>query len=106
MAAELQAARDLIKGYEAQIAALDARLALALTEIELYKQISGLETSRSASLQEAIAAEREAKRILEQQKTEQAERIAALEKRLDRAKRVGLITTVAAAVAILIGIRR
>jgi hypothetical protein len=38
-AAELRAARELIKGYEAAIAAADAKIEIAAKEIEMLKEI-------------------------------------------------------------------
>jgi multidrug resistance efflux pump len=103
-AKELKAARDLIAGYEAQIAAADARLDLAKKEIESLKQLSALESDRAGKLEEVIAAEREAKAALVKLKDEQAERIATLEKKLSRSRKATLIAAGVAAITILIGV--
>ena len=103
-AKELKAARDLIAGYEAQIAAADARLDLAKKEIESLKQLSALEGDRADKLEEVITAEREAKAALVKLKDEQAERIATLEKKLNRSRKVTLIAVGVAAITILIGV--
>ena len=105
-AAELKAARNLIAGYESQIAAADARIDLAKKEIESLKQLGTLEAERGAKLEEVIAAEREAKEALIKIKEEQAARVASLEKKLSRSRRFALIAGVAAVIAIVIGIRK
>ncbi|HEY7218994.1 MAG TPA: hypothetical protein VH985_11460 [Candidatus Binatia bacterium] len=105
-AKELRAARELIKGYEANIAAADARIELAQKEIESLKQLGDLERARAAELESVITAEREAKDVLIKLKEEQAQRIAGLEKKLSRSRKFALIAGVAAVVAILVGVRR
>jgi len=102
-AAELKAARALIAGYEAQIAAADERIDLARREIQSLKELSMMEGERAEQLEKVIAAEQEAKAILLRRKEEQEKRIASLEKQLGRSKKFALIAGVAAGVAILIG---
>lgn len=103
-ARELAAARDLIRGYEAHIAAADDRIDVALKEIQSLKELSLLQSSRANELQNIIAAEREAKAVLVKLKDEQSKRIVTLEKQLGRSRKFALIAGVAAAVAIAIGI--
>lgn len=105
-ARELKAARELIAGYEAHIAASDARIELARKEIETLKKIGALERGRAIELGNVIAAEREATASLVKLKDEQAARITKLEKSLKRSRKWNLIAGVAAVVAILIGARR
>lgn len=105
-AKELRAARELIAGYEAHIAAADERIAIARKEIESLKGLSALERERANELDAVIAAERRAKAALIKIKEEQARRVASLEKKLNRSRKVALIAGVAAVVAILIGVRK
>jgi hypothetical protein len=102
-AKELKAARDLIAGYEAHIAAADERIDLAQKEIASLKELSLLQSSRANELQNVIAAEREAKSVLLRLKAEQDARIRSLEKQLGRARKFALIAGMAAGIAILIG---
>jgi chromosome segregation ATPase len=105
-AAELKAARELIKGYEAQIAAADARIELAQKEIESLKKLTAMERERAAQLEAAISAEQEAKAKLIKIKDEQATRVAKLERQLHRSRKVALIAGLVALVAILLGARK
>jgi hypothetical protein len=102
----LKAARDLIKGYEQQVAASDKRLDLAQKEVASLKQLNALESDRGKQLEAVIAAEREAKANLLALKAEQEARIAQLEKKLSNSRKIALIAGVAAVVAILISIKR
>ena len=104
-ARELKAARALIAGYEAQIAASDNRIDLARKEIETLKGLGDLHRARAAELQAVIDAEREAKAAALKQIEEQKKRIKSLEKSLSRTRKFALIAGVAAVVAILIGVR-
>jgi hypothetical protein len=103
-AKELKAARDLIAGYEANIAAADERITLAQKEIASLKELSLLQSSRANELQAVIAAERDAKAVLVKLKDEQSKRIVTLEKQLGRARKWSLITGVAAIVGIVIAV--
>jgi len=105
-ARELRAARDLIKGYEAHIAASDERIDLANKEIASLKDLSLLQSARANELQNVIAAERDTKTALLTLKAEQEKRIARLEKQLGRSRKFALIAGVAAGVAILLGAAR
>lgn len=105
-AKELKAARDLIKGYEQQVAASDKRLDLAQKEVASLKQLNALESDRGKQLEAVIAAEREAKANLLALKAEQEARIAQLEKKLSNSRKIVLIAGMAAVVAILISIKR
>jgi predicted RNase H-like nuclease (RuvC/YqgF family) len=105
-AIELTAARKLIEGLEAEIAATDERIKLARLEIESLKQLAGLERERSKELQAVIDAEREAKELLLKKIQAQTERIASLEKKLSRSRRLNLIAGVAAAVGIVIALAK
>lgn len=105
-ARELKAARELIEGYESQIAAADARIELARKEIASLKKISMLSEAKTQELEAVITAERDAKAALVALKTEQEKRIAKLEKKLSRSRKLVLIFGVAAGVAILVGARR
>jgi multidrug resistance efflux pump len=105
-ARELRAARELIKGYEAHIAAADDRIDLAQKEIRSLKELSLLQSARANELQNIIAAEREAKAVLVKLKDEQSKRIVTLEKQLGRSRKFALIAVVAAGIAILLGAAR
>lgn len=105
-AKELRAARDLIKGYEAYIAASDERIELARKEIKTLKSVGALERERAKELETVIAAEREAKAVLVKLKAEQEKRVVNLQKQLGRAHKFALVTGVAAAVGILIAIAK
>jgi hypothetical protein len=102
-ARELRAARDLIKSYEAHIAASDERIDLANKEIASLHELSLMQSARANELQAVIAAEREAKNAALELIEVQKRRIDSLEKRLGRARKFGLIAGVAAGVAILLG---
>src|SRR5215831_3012978 len=86
-AAELKAARALIAGYEAQIAASDERIDLARREIQSLKELSMMESEHAQELEKVIAAERDAKSVLLKLKAEQETRIRKLEKQLGRSKK-------------------
>jgi chromosome segregation ATPase len=105
-AVELKAARELIAGYEAQIAAADARMDLARKEIESLLQLGELESARAKELEAVIDAERDAKEAAVLKIAEQEKRIATLEKKLSRSRKFLLVAGTAAMVAILIGIRK
>jgi chromosome segregation ATPase len=104
-AKELKAARELIAGYESEIAAADARIELALKQIDSLRKLSMLSESRAQELETVIAAEREAKSAAIAAIEEQKKRIANLEKKAARYKKFALIAGTAAAVAILVGVR-
>lgn len=103
---ELKAARELIAGYEAHIAAADARIELARKEVESLKQLTALERDRAIELGNVIASEREAKAALVKLKAEQEKRIASLEKQLRRSRKWNLVALGAVAIAVLIGATR
>jgi chromosome segregation ATPase len=105
-ARELIAARNLIKGYEQHIAAADERINVARLEIENLKRTGDLHTARAVELENVIAAEREAVKLLLKRIQLQQERITSLEKQLGRARKFSLIAGVAAAVGILISIAK
>jgi hypothetical protein len=105
-AAELKAARALIRGYEEHIAAADERIEIALKEILTLRQMGALQTQHAQELEKVIAAERDAKAILLKVKAEQEKRLVNLEKRLSRSRKFALIAGVAAGVAILLGASR
>jgi len=105
-AKELKAARNLIAGYEAHIAAADERIRIAYKEIETLKSAGQLQEARAKELQNVIAAEREAKAVLVKLKAEQEKRIVNLEKQLGRARKFALVAGVAAAVGILIAVAK
>jgi len=102
-ARELKAARDLIIGYEAHIAAAEDRIKIAYKELEILKQAGDLQSARAKELEGVIAAEREQVALSLKRIELQQQRITQLEKQLGRAKKFALITGVAAVVAILIG---
>lgn len=103
-ARELKAARELIAGLQDQIAASDQRINLAKKEIESLKQIGALESERAKELESVIAAEKEQVALLLKRIELQQQRINQLEKQLGRARKVGLIAGIAAAVGIVIAI--
>lgn len=105
-ARELIAARNLIAGYEQHIAAADERINVARLEIENLKRTGELHTARASELENVIAAEREAVKLLLKRIELQQERITSLEKQLGRARKFSLIVGVAAAVGILIAIAK
>lgn len=100
-ARELKAARELIAGYEAHIAASDERIEVALKEILTLRRINALSNERAVELGNVIAAEREAKAALVKLKDEQAKRIAKLEKQLKRSRKT---TWIVAGVAVVVGV--
>lgn len=100
----MKAARELIKGYEDQIAASDQAIDLAKKEIESLKQLSALQTDRAKELESAIAAEQAAKATLIQLKQEQEQRIATLEKKLSHSRKFILVAGAVAIVGILAAI--
>jgi hypothetical protein len=83
-----------------------ARMELARKEIESLKQLGELESDRAKELEAVITAERAAKASLIKLKEEQEKRIVGLEKKLSSSRKFALIAGVAAAVAILVGIRK
>jgi chromosome segregation ATPase len=101
-ARELIAARNLIAGYQQQIAASDERMELAKKEIQTLRDADALQSQRAKELENVIAAEKEAMALTLKKIDLQHQRIVSLEKQLGRARKFGLITGVAAAVAILI----
>lgn len=101
-ARELGAARKLIEGYENQILAADARIRVALEEIESLKELSGLERDRAKQLENVIAAEREAQGTLLKMKEAQTQRIASLEKKLSRSRKRTWIVAAVVGVGVLL----
>lgn len=102
----MKAARDLIEGYAVEIAAADARINVALQQIDSLRKLQMLSEARAQELETVIKAEREAKVALVKLKTEQEKKIKSLEKSLSRTRKFALIAGVAAGVAILIGARK
>lgn len=102
IADELVAARELLKAYESQIAALEDRLTIAKQQITLAQEVATLQRDRAASLEAVITAERQAKEALDQLRVEQQMRIAKLEKKLRRARQFGVAAGVVAALLIVV----
>src|SRR5262245_36606902 len=75
-AKELRAARELIAGYEAHIAAATERIEIAERQIRALKEKGELERDRALELEKIIAAERQAKAVLVKLKEEQSKRLA------------------------------
>lgn len=96
----------MIVGYENQIVAHDARLEVARKEIETLKEIGGLEAERAAKLEAVIAAEREAKEALFAKIALQEKRIATLEKKLSRSRKLTWIVASAVGVGVLVLTRK
>lgn len=105
-ARELKAARKLIEGYENQIVAFDARLELARKELESMKELGALEAERAAKLEEVIKAERAAKAALVAIRDEQTKRIASLEKKLSRSRKLTWIVAGVVGVGVAVLVRR
>jgi septal ring factor EnvC (AmiA/AmiB activator) len=103
-AKELAAARDFIEGLKEQIAAADERITVAQKEIETLRRIGALSTERAKELEAVIAAEKDQVSLLLRRKEMLEQRITSLEKQLGRARKLALITGVAAAVGILIAL--
>ena len=101
-ARELKAARDLIVGYEAHIAAAEDRIKIAYREIEALKGQGQLQSARAKELEGVIDAEKAQVGILLKQKDLQEKRIASLEKKLSRSRRFALIAGVVGVVGFLI----
>jgi chromosome segregation ATPase len=104
-AKELRVARELIAGYESQIAAFDARIALFQQQLDSLRKLQMLSEAKSQELETVITAEREAKAAAVEQLELQKKRIKSLEKSLSWTRKFALIAGVAAVTAILIGIR-
>ncbi|HEX5082343.1 MAG TPA: hypothetical protein VFY40_09865, partial [Blastocatellia bacterium] len=79
---------------------------LALKQIDSLRKLQMLSEARAQELETVIAAEREAKAAAIEQIDLQKKRIASLEKKAGRYRKFALVAGTAAAVAILIGIRR
>ena len=101
-ARELKAARDLIVGYEAHIAAAEDRIKIAYREIEALKGQGQLQSARAKELEGVIDAEKEQVVILLKQKDMQEKRITKLEKQLKRSRKFALIAGVVGVVGFLI----
>jgi chromosome segregation ATPase len=105
-ARELKAARELIAGYESQIAASDARIQLAQQQLDSLRKLQMLSEAKAQELETVISAEREAKAAAVEQIEVQKKRIASLEKKASFYKKFAVVAGTAAIVAILIGVRR
>lgn len=102
----MAAARKLIAGYEDQIAASDARIEVALKQLDSLRKLQMLSEAKSQELEAVIKAEREAKTAAIEQIAVQKKRIASLEKKAGLYKKFAVIAGVVAVTAIFIGVRR
>lgn len=102
----MAAARKLIAAHEADRKAADDRIRIAERQIETWKEKGALETLRAKELENVIAAEREQIKILLGKIELQEKRVKKLEGQLSRSRKLALITTVAAAVGIVIAVAK
>jgi chromosome segregation ATPase len=101
---EIIASRALIASYEKQIGAHEDRIKVAQEEIDKLKQISDLEKLRVQELTDVITAERTAIDALTAQKQVQEKRIAELERKAKRTKKLLLLTGIGLVIAIIVAI--